>query len=552
MSLLYGIFSASSLICRATIEPSGEHLFCERGGSTPRDRTRSRGRIISVWLLALLVSVLPLAAQETAPQEPTAVGGQPLLRIEMDLDEAIATAHDQSPSALLARHTFLTGYWEYRAFRAEQLPSLRLSGGLGQYNRSLVMLQDAETGAYNYISNNALNNSLSLSLNQNITLTGGTLSVTSGLGRLDQFAPERHQVWNSSPVYVSLNQPISAYNSFRWEKKIEPRKYELAKREYIEAMESITVAVTAYFFDLLLAQRQLETARASRENTAQLHAIAQERFRLGSLSRDEVLQLELKLLNDDLSISDCAVTAQVAMMRLRNYLGYNETVELSLRVPETEGMLQLSYEDVLAKVFEHSSTLLGYEIQTLTAARAVAQAKAAAGPSANLQARFGLNQVGSDLPAAYRNPLDQEVVGLTLSLPILDWGLNRGRVKLAESQAEVVEAQIGQALASLRENVALKVMQFNRQGGQCEVSRKAEAVGQDRYAAARERFLAGATGVTELNTAQAEMESASIRYLQDLSAWWQYYYAIRQMTLYDYLNRTRIEASYTDMENLTR
>lgn len=505
----------------------------------------------AAWLLLLLVSVLPLAAQEAEPQTRTA-DGQPAHRIEMDLDEAIATAHDQSPSALLARHTFLTGYWEYRAFRAEQLPSLRLSGGLGQYNRSLVMLQDAETGAYNYISNNALNNNLSLSLNQNITLTGGTVSVTSGLGRLDQFAPERHQVWSSSPVYVSLSQPISAYNSFRWEKKIEPRKYELAKREYIEAMESITVAVTGYFFDLLLAQRQLETARASRENTAQLYAVAQERFRLGSISRDEVLQLELKLLNDDLSISDRAVTAQVAMMRLRNYLGYNETVELSLRAPETEGSLQLAYDDVLAKVFDHSSTLLGYEIQTLTAARAVAQAKAAAGPSANLQARFGLNQVGSDLPAAYRNPLDQEVVGLTLSLPILDWGLNRGRVKLAESQAEVVEAQIGQALASLRESVALKVMQFNRQGGQCEVSRKAEAVGRDRYAAARERFLAGATGVTELNTAQAEMESASLRYLQDLSAWWQYYYAIRQMTLYDYLNRTRIESSYTDMETLIR
>ena len=462
-------------------------------------------------------------------------------QVVLSLSDAIATAHDQSPAALLARHTFLTGYWEYRAFQAEQLPSLRLSGTLGQYNRSLVALQDATTGAYNYVGNNTLNNNLSLSLNQNIILTGGMVSVTTGLGRLDQFSPESRLTWNSSPVYVSLSQPISLYNSFRWEKKIEPRKYELAKREYLESMETITVTVAGYFFDLLLAQQRLVTARASRENTAQMHAIAQERFKLGSLSRDEVLQLELKLLNDDLSISDCAVTEQMAMMRLRNYLGYNETVTLSLVAPKAEEALMLSYEDVLEKVFEHSSTLLGYEVQTLNAERAVAQAKAAAGPSANLSARFGLNQVGSDLPAAYRNPLDQEIVGLTLSLPILDWGVGKGRVKVAQSQAEVVEAQISQALSSLRENVALKVMQFNRQGGQCAVSRKAEAVGRDRYAAARERFLAGATGVTELNTAQSEMESAAIRYLQDLAAWWQYYYAIRQMTLYDYLTHSHIE-----------
>ena len=271
-----------------------------------------------------------------------------------------------------------------------------------------------------------------------------------------------------------------------------------------------------------------------------MYAIAQERFRLGSLSRDEVLQLELKLLGDDLSISDCAVQAQVAMMRLRNYLGYNETVELLLLAPEAEGTLMLSYDDVLGKVLSNSSTTLDYELRTLSADRAVAQAKAAAGLSANLSARFGLNQVGNDLPAAYRHPLDQEVVGLTLSMPILDWGKGRGRVKVAQSQAEVVEAQIEQAQALLRENVALKVMQFNRQGSQCEVSRKAEAVGRERFAAARERFLSGAISVTELNTAQSEMESAAIRYLQDLASWWQYYYDIRRMTLYDYLKKDQI------------
>ena len=484
----------------------------------------------------LVVSILLLMCYSSSAQSSR--GSNNLL---LSLSDVINTAHDQSPAALLARHTFLTGYWEYRAFQAEQLPALRLSGSLGQYNRSLVALQDATTGAFNYVGNNTLNNSLSLSLNQNITWTGGTVSVTTGLGRLDQFSPESRLTWNSSPVYVSLSQPISAYNSFRWEKKIEPRKYELAKREYLEAMEAITVTVAGYFFDLLLAQQRLETAKASRENTAQLYAIAQERFKLGSLSRDEVLQLELKLLNDDLSISDCSVTEQVAMMRLRNYLGYNETVTLSLVAPEANEALMLSYDDVLEKVFEHSSTLLGYDVRTLNAQRAVAQAKAAAGPSANLSARFGLNQVGSDLPAAYRNPLDQEVVGLTLSLPILDWGVGKGRVKVAQSQAEVVEAQISQAMASLRENVALKVMQFNRQSGQCAVSRKAEAVSRDRYAAARDRFLAGATSVTELNNAQSEMENAAIRYLQDLASWWQYYYTIRQMTLYDYFSKNPID-----------
>ena len=44
------------------------------------------------------------------------------------------------------------------------------------------------------------------------------------------------------------------------------------------------------------------------------------------------------------------------------------------------------------------------------------------------------------------------------------------------------------------------------------------------------------------------MESAAIRYLQDLASWWQYYYTIRQMTLYDYLTQTRIDE--TDHEEI--
>lgn len=500
--------------------------------------------VVQSFLTCIILLVCPLSAYGFQPVSNNK------LNISISLDEAISIAHDQSPSAIQARHTFLMGYWEFRSYQAERLPSLWLTGSVGQYNRSLVSLQDASTGAFNYVSNNVLNNSLSLSLNQNITLTGGSVSITTELGRLDQFSPYSTHTWSSSPVYLSVSQPLGGYNSFRWDKKIEPRKYELAKREYVESMETITVTVVGYFFDLLLAQRRLEIARASRENTAQMHAVAQERFRLGSLSRDEVLQLELKLLNDDLSISDCALTAQVAMMRLRNYLGYNETVELVLVAPESEGSLTLLYEDVLSRVFNNSSTMLDHEIKTLSAERSVAQAKASAGLSANLSARFGLNQIGDDLPAAYRHPLDQEVLGVTLSVPILDWGKGRGRLKVAQSQAEVVAAQIEQAEAQLRENIALKVMRFNRQGNLCEVSRKADIVGRDRYAAARDRFLAGSTSVNELNTAQSEMESASLRYLQDVAAWWEYYFDIRQMTLYDYLNQTRIDEENYDEEPL--
>ena len=479
----------------------------------------------------------------------TTVKGQPHHNFTMSLQEVIETAHSQSPSAILARHTFIVNYWQFRTYKAQFLPSLNLQGSLGNYNRSLVSLQDAQTGEIGYLENNTLSNSLGLSIDQNIPFTGGSVSVITSLNRLDQFSPTDKITYNSQPVRITLSQPINAYNSLKWEKKIEPKKFELAKRNYLNTMEGITVTAVTYFFDLLLAQRRVEIARESHHNTGQLYNIARQRFEIGSITRDELQQLELKLLNDSLAIGDHQLSEKTAMQRLRNFLGYNESVEIQLQQPPQNPNITLDFNEVMNMVYLNSPDNLKNEINSLTAQEAIAQAKANSGLKASLYAQFGLNQVGDDLGVAYKSPLDQEILGLSLSLPIMDWGLGRGKVKVAKSQAQVVESQIEQAENQLRENITLQVLRFNQQGGQCNVSQKADQVGQSRYATTKERFLNGTIGVTELNNAQTEMDNAQLRYLQDLSNYWIYYYNIQKATLFNFITNEKVDANFEELTN---
>lgn len=474
---------------------------------------------------------------------------QPQHSFTMSLEEVIGTAHSQSPSAILARHNFIVNYWQFRTYKAQFLPSLNLQGNLGNYNRSLVSLQNAETGEIGYLQNNTLSNSLGLSIDQNIPFTGGSVSVVTSLNRLDQFSPTDKITYNSQPVKITLSQPINAYNSLKWEKKIEPKRFELAKRTYLNSMESITVTAVTYFFDLLLAQRQVEIARESHRNTEQLYKIAKERFAIGSITKDELLQLELKLLNDNLAIGDNQLAEKTAMQRLRNFLGYNESVEIQLQQPPQNPNITLDFNDVMNMVLQNSTASLENEIDYLSAQEAIAKAKANAGLQASLHAQFGLNQVGNDLGLAYKSPLDQEILGLSLSLPIMDWGLGRGKVKVAKSQAQVIESQIEQAENQLRENITLQVLRFNQQGGQCNVSQKADQVGQSRYATTKERFLNGTIGVTELNNAQTEMDNAQLRYLQDLSNYWIYYYNIQKATLFNFITNEKVSANFDELIN---
>ncbi|MBR5856642.1 MAG: TolC family protein, partial [Bacteroidales bacterium] len=384
-------------------------------------------------------------------------------RLSFTLDEVIDLAREQSQPALVAKHTFTVKYWQFRSYKAQFLPSLNLDASLGQFNRSLRALQDAETGKTNYVENNSMSNSLNLSIDQNIPITGGTVSVITSLSRLDQFSPYDEITYNSQPVNVYYNQPITAFNTLKWEKKIAPKEFELAKKSYLETMESITIAATSYFFNLLSAQGAFDMAKRSYENNKTLYEISQERFKLGTIGKNELLQLELSVLNDELKLSNAELTLMMAMTRLRTYLGFNESVDIDLIIPSIPQGLLLDYNLVLNQSFANSTFGLSNQIDELNAKKNVAQAKANNGLKMSLYARFGLNQVGDDLPMAYKSPVDQEAFGLSVSLPIVDWGLGKGRVKVAKSQLEVTESQIIQEEQEHREEVMLQVLQFNLQ-----------------------------------------------------------------------------------------
>lgn len=478
---------------------------------------------------------------------PVQSSGQKMV-LEMTLEKVVEDARTQSLSALIAKHNYLVSYWEFRTYKAQFLPLLSLGANLGEYNRSISRLQDAETGEFHYVNNNYLKNSMYLSLSQSIPFTGGSVSLITYLDRMDQFSPNRNMTYSSQPVYLSYDQPLFTYNRLKWEKKIEPVKFEKAKREYLETVESAVVTAVGYFFNLLVANENLELAKRRRENDAQLLAIAEERFRFGSMTKDELLQLKHRLLNDDVEISDCMLNAEMAQIRLRTYLGYNEKVTIIPQTPYYDETLILDITEFLSRAENASSEHLDRKIQQLEAESSVAEAKARQGFEVSVYARFGLTQVGDNLPSAYRMPSDQEIVGLSLNIPILDWGLGKGRVQVAKSKEEVIDMQMQQQKTEWEQNLMMKVLQFNLQGAQCRISEEADRIGKERYTTARERFSKGSISVTELNTAQEEMDRSALQYMEKIKTFWSSYYELRRLSLYDYIQNEEVTA---DFEKLT-
>ncbi|MBQ9660421.1 MAG: TolC family protein [Bacteroidales bacterium] len=464
----------------------------------------------------------------------------------MTLSEVIGAARTQSVPALQARAAFVSDYWAWRAYQASRLPSLSLYGTLGSFDRSLRLLQAPGTGEMIYTSNYNMENSLGLRVRQNIPFTGGTLSLYTDLTRIDQFA-SGGKTWYAQPVTLSYSQPLFAYNRFKWDKLISPKQYEKARRTYLESMEDVTLRAVECYFGVMEAQKLHDVARTNYDNTSRMLAIARERLSLGSITRDEYLQLELRMLSDSLAINENYVSLRQARMQLNSLLGLDETRQVQTVLEEELPAVLMDYDLVLRKASENSSFNYANAIDLLNADAAIAQAKAARGITMQLNARFGLSKTAPELRGVYRDLLDQEVVGLTFTVPILDWGEGKGRVKKAEAAAEVVKAQVEQAENDKRISLYTAVGQFNNQRQLCDVSRRASAIAQERYALVMERFRSGKASVTDLNTARTESDSAVQKYIKDLASFWKYYYTLRKLTLYDFLAGDDLTVDYEEM-----
>ena len=469
----------------------------------------------------------------------------------LTLPTAIQIAQERSYDAQRAKFSFLASYWTYRSYKAELLPSVNLHGGLMNFNHSIVETRNYETGQINHVDNNSLSNNLTLSIDQQLVATGGTISLQSYLYRLDQFSYDQ-TTYNSQPFRISYNQPLSAYNSLKWDKKIAPMEYEIAQREYLTNMEQIALTVTNHFFNALSAQWNHKQSLATLDERERLLKMAKERLKLGTTTQSEVLQMELSLINARVAANKQKLALDDSRYQLYSYLRVTDYDGVVLTAPDSVPAVWVDVESVLQKALDNSSYKMEQQKELLQAERNLAQAKSNKGIQLSLRGEVGLTKSGNSFADAYSQLKDNEIVGLTLSLPIFDWGVSKGRIQVAKSQLEVIRGRQEQEYSDYIQSLRKKVMEFNSQPALCRDAERAMEISAERYDIMRRRFEAGNVSVTELNTAQQEQENARLQYVSQIRSFWTDYFTLQRYTLYNWIRQRDINLSPEQIDKLIR
>lgn len=455
------------------------------------------------------------------------------------LEEVVQMAKNQSISARQAATTKETKYWEYRTFLSNYKPQLTLNGNLPAFSRSFIEVRQPDgTIQFQPIRNN--NSTLNLSLSQNIIATGGSIYATSQLQRFDDF-DRKNTLYNGTPFAVGYVQPFLRFNSFRWDKKIEPLKFNESQQTYIESLEQISLRASALFFDLLLAQVNFQIAETNLTNTRNILKVANEKYELGKNTRNEILQLQLELLKAQKAVGVSKRDLEISSLNLKAYIGLQSEGKIELQTPAPPATLALSSEKAIEQAFANRADAIGFGIRTLEAERAVAKAKGDNGLNATLTATLGFSNRGQTVPELYQKPKDQQTVQLQLDIPILDWGRSKSRTKTAEAQRQLTQYTVEQDKQNFRQEIYTQVTLFEMLRDQLSLTLQADSIASEKYRIAQDRYVLGNLSITDLSISFTEKDQAKRDYIYALRDYWGAHYKLRQLTLYDFETESKLK-----------
>ena len=494
-----------------------------------------RRSLVSVCTFLLIFVIFPLHS-----------GAQKKIRT-MTLTEAADLARNRSIQALIAKQQFRVSYLTYKTFRNGYLPQLSASGYLPDYQRSIQSYINPD-GTKSYLSQEFINYLGNLRLNQQIGFTGGSISLNSGLSRTDNIHDSTTTSYLSTPINIQYSQPIFKFNSYKWDRKIQPLKYDQAKRKYLESIEDINIMTANYFFAVLEAQVEKKIAETNYQNYDTLYKITLGRFQLGKIPQNQVLLYELSLLKAKLAGENAKLALDDALFVFKSFLRLTDADSIVLLPPVNIKFFLVNPLKAIDEALANTSPAEDFKRLLLEADMGVNQAKMSGRFDADLLATFGVNQTAPKLSDAYKSPADLEQVSLQLNIPLVDWGVARGKIKIAESQRDIVKNQVEQGIIDFRQGIYRSVMKFNMQQNQLMIAAKADTVAKLSYEITKNRYMIGKiSDFQELYTAQTEADNSENAFFSALQSYWQQYYTMRKSTLFDFENQSLLQFSLNDI-----
>ena len=385
-------------------------------------------------------------------------------------------------------------------------------------------------------------------------ITNGNIYWETGLNSYDDFYnQDRSATFNTR---LRLRQPIDAlygYNAIRSSLKSARLDYERTNKSLRREELNLEYRVSSSYYNLLSLQRSTEIALLDYERQTEANEIAQNKYASGLIREVDALQMEVDLAEAQNSYEMALINQESALNSFKELLGIELTDSVVLKDDLQYTIVTVDADKAVEYALKNRTEIRERDIAIEQQEMSIRQRKAEGMVRGYFDAyvqKTGTSMGDIDTPygrtihTSATDFADRPInygVGITVSVPLLDWGENKARVRAAEARQRQNHLAKEELERTIETEIRNSVAQLNNNLKRLQLLEKNVTIAEKSFAITLQRVTDGdidsqtlALERNRLNSAYRNHLSAYIAYQLNLAD-------IMRKTLYDFEKGREIE-----------
>jgi outer membrane protein TolC len=462
----------------------------------------------------------------------------------------IALGRSYTVKSYQAKKTSMQHYFDY--YKAQFKPRLDFSMYTPSLAESVSPIERAD-GLPVYNSTGILRAGSDLKFTYMLP-SGGNLALSSQLYHENLktvLAMQNYQTLTTKNAFSSLNlsfsQPIFTANTLRENLDEAGYRYALVSSQFTRQQMDIIYRVTAGFYSLYRASREVEIAREKLKNSDEAYRIAKLKNETGRIPEGDVLIAEVEMSRNRAALLESEGNLEREKDDFSQLIGLDPEEKIRIVTEVKYDTLTVNTDKAVEEALKNRLELAEADMDLSLQGIAVSRASREREFKGTITAYYditGVSTVGAGSPAelfrsSFGNFIDRPPnrgITLTFSYPVSDWG--RGAARVQQEEMTLKEKKLSKE--NTRRTLVREVKDVVRQVGEAQnrlaIHEKNQQVAQRSYEISRMRFENGDIASQDLAREQERLAAAQLDYLNAFIAYQLATADLKRKTMWDFKN----------------
>jgi outer membrane protein len=432
---------------------------------------------------------------------------QALLTIDRSMDIAVENSPDMQQTEL----SLVRSQERLKAQRARLKSQFSVTLDPFEYEKTNRF--DQQTSEW-YLNESASSGG-TFAINQRILPTDGELMLVNRFSydysfTESAFASDPLSRTYNNRLYLQFTQPIFTYNKIKMETDKLELEYEASLIRYLLVRLSLERDVAQEFYAVYSNQMSLEIAQDDLKNNQESYEIISNKVEGGLLALEERYQAEVNLASSRSGVFTAELNLANSQDQFKVLIGLPLDTTLMIAAEIIADTVPVNQELAIRHALDNRMELREREIDLENANFDLIVAKSTNEFAGSVTASFGVQGNDEQFSRLFETPTNTPAIGLTLNIPLFDWGERKSEIKAAEASLKSTQISYDVERTDIVMNIRSVVRNLKNLENQIGIQRKTVENAQLAYEINLERYRNGDLTSLDLGMYQNQLSESKM------------------------------------------